>query len=274
MKKLSSIIAAFCAATAFCGFCTACSKTSIDEGTNNNNPNPPAVTPNDTDNTATDNQDDGILGDTPAVILVPGRSMKESKVEGDGIAALTDEQKATYFIENGYMCTLAVDTDLPVPTTTNANVKFIGWRYADGSGLTVTVTKMPDAKKDIVLYAEWAEKGTSTGGNQSGDTGNPGEVIPADSAKIVVGTKNFILKLTNYSDKGKLNIHVWPTGGTGTTWPGVEITLGATVNVPGVTIGASDKVNFIINWTGGQTVDLNTTGNGETVTVDLNAKKK
>ena len=166
MKKIASILAALCAATAFCGFCTACSKQGVSNGGTTPDPDKPnngVVTPDPDNTTNKPNDENGIVGDKAVVILLPGDNYKGNtkvvnKVSGDGITALTDAEADKYCVENAYFCTLAANTVLPTPTSERTDIEFVRWRYAV-DGEEVAVDSVPEeVTSDIILIADWKKK--------------------------------------------------------------------------------------------------------------------
>ncbi len=168
MKKFTSIAAALCLATAFCGLCTACSKHSMGGSKPEDPENPGTVTdpenpenPGSNDNNENNSNNNGVAGEKAVVLLLPGSNYKNgtkvlNKVaEGDGIVKLTADEAAIYYEDNAYICTLASGAKLPTPTSDRTDIKFVGWRYPV-DGVMTTVTAMPaDVTVDLYLTAEW-----------------------------------------------------------------------------------------------------------------------
>lgn len=169
MKKLTSIAAAICLATAFCGMCTGCAD-EIERG--GMSQKTPAVVSAAEDGEPVEKK----------VILCPGYAY------GYGSAANTvdigaikfaaaDEEK--YFVSNAYFADVPAGAELPAATTTRNGATFVGWTRAV-DGVVVTEKIMPVKamlKSDLFLYAKWSVKG---------DIVDPG--LPATNSYTVNGT--------------------------------------------------------------------------------------
>lgn len=97
------------------------------------------------------------------VYLVPGTFMKDgNKVENtisSGATKLTQEQCNELFMDNVYLCELAVGSTLPVPTTTRVDsdgnpFTFNGWWSIVGANVSY-FDKVPLPSVATILYADW-----------------------------------------------------------------------------------------------------------------------
>lgn len=143
MKKFTSIAAALCLATAFCGMCTGCAN-GIKEQVNDGGDAAVSV--------AADTQH--------KLILCPGYEKgygSAANTIASGATKLTADQEKTYFVSNAYFSEVTTGAALPTPTTGRTDVKFNGWRRAE-DGVLVTYSAAPSLTEDMYLYAEWVSK--------------------------------------------------------------------------------------------------------------------
>lgn len=150
MKKFTSIAAAFCMATAFCGFCTGCAAEIKEHGTAGANGSHSVTT-------SADSQ--------YKVILSPGYWQGFGSTENtvaEGATKLTEAQESEYFVSNAYFATVEAGADLPAAVTTRAKTTFVSWTYAK-DGVVETVQKMPvTLDEDLYLYARWQTEGSGS----------------------------------------------------------------------------------------------------------------
>ncbi len=165
MKKITSIAAALCLATAFCGMCTGCANGIKNEVGGQNSES--VVVSADTDY---------------KLILCPGYAYgygSAANTIASGATKLTADQEAQYFVHNAYFVTSAAGTELPTPTG-RSGATFKGWRRAE-EGELVTYKVVPNLTETLYLYAEWVSEGSGTP-----DPG-PGPVDPTPSGVTVNG---------------------------------------------------------------------------------------
>lgn len=263
MKKITSLAAALCMATAFCGFCTGCAMQLDDKDQSSS-----VATSVSTGNAATT-----AATDERKVILSPGwyygaTGKTENEIEDAGATKLSAADEGVYFVENAYFAEVAAGDELPEPTTTRSGMTFVGWRYAK-DGEVVTVNTMPNVttlSSDLILYAEWFSTGAET------------PDIPVTEAESITitfsnGAVTFQFATPSWAN-GAPSIHIW-SGSTTLTgeWPG--ITLDGSSKT--LTAATTDISGVIISFMGDdgqrkQTTDIVRTWQvGTTYKVDIGA---
>lgn len=169
MKKIVSIAATLCMATAFCGFCSGCAAEAQNGGKEE-----PHVPQSVSQTTDTDYK----------VILNPGwyyagSTKTDNTITDAGVTKMTKTEAEAavdgYYVDNAYFATVAAGENLPVAETTRTGMTFGGWWYAK-DGEVIKVTTMPsDLDGHLYLYAQW-NVADGSGGQGSGGQGSGGDV--------------------------------------------------------------------------------------------------
>jgi len=263
MKK-TTIAAMLCMATAFCGFCSGCAANIRSESAAKEHTRVTAEA-----DAAVGADDAAASEDVKYVILNPGMYYsgggKKSNTIAEGATALTDDQKKnTYFVENGYIATVAAGENLPTPTTASG-LTFAGWRYAK-DGELVTVDKMPASlTEDMFLYAHWTD-GTGTVDPDPKPDPDPipgGEIVMTGKSTALVFSDATVVITFTMPDWGTDSVlsapklYVW-SGDTKLNgdWPGTEMSCN-TVNANSASkSGVSLIISFTQNSTEKQSVNI------------------
>ncbi len=229
MKKITSLAAALCMATAFCGFCAGCA--SQVEGT---------VEP---DNATV------VTSDVAAnkLILCPGWNYSGKTKKLNTLTASADivkltaaeegnlslEKNGAYWVENAYFCNLAAGATLPTPTKGRSDIEFKGWRMAI-DGVPTIVSTVPAITETTVLYAHWEATGNGGPGPTPDPTPDPPQPQPG-GITVTDGTASVTFNIT-YNLSGitasNAHLHMWTTNSGNATgeWPGMSVSSG-TVSV-------------------------------------------
>ncbi|MCM1368577.1 MAG: hypothetical protein NC184_07200, partial [Roseburia sp.] len=175
MKKIVSIAASLCMATAFCGFCSGCAA---------------EARSSDGDNGASHQAVTQAAGSDYKVILNPGwyysgNTKTLNTITDAGVtkmsAAEAESDIDKHYVENAYFADLSAGENLPAAETTRTGMTFVGWWYVK-DGETVKVETMPSASEldgHLYLYAQWSG-GTGNSGNQNPNPNpNPGDTSTA-----------------------------------------------------------------------------------------------